>query len=270
MNEGELILAYTYDDIYYDLRRLIIQNNLPKFIETFNYVLSLDPNVFQNYPIFTRLLIQTIDYSDEIEYLEIIKYLLDNGLDLNQTHTNPYSDLHQNITVFNKIIYRLCEDLDHMFDHDFDYDEWQIELKKYTNLLKIFFNHPPIFPNKGSPTLYEILDMFPNIKFTMIQILDDASFDVEKFKSKSRLAFAKSGLAPSIMDSILHHADIDTIDYTGQNIHPNKYELKDKTFYKYDPFETFEEHLVKKEANKVDTNIVNTKIIKNLHLKNKI
>lgn len=246
MNEGELILAYTYDDIYYNLRRLIIQDNLPKFIETFDYVLSLDPNVFQNYPIFTRLLIQTIDYSDEIEYLEIIKYLLDNGLDLNQTHTNPYSDLHQNITVFNKIIIRMCEDLDHMWDHDYDYDDWNKEIKRYTNILKIIFNHPPIFPNKGSPTLYEILDMFPNIKFAMIQILDDASFDVETFKSKSRLAFAKSGLAPSIMDSILHNADIDTIDYSGQNIHPNKYELKDKTFNKYNPLETFKEHLVKK------------------------
>ena len=246
MNEGQLILAYTYDDIYYDLRKLIIQDNLPKFIETFDYVLSLDPNVFQNYPIFTILLIQSIDYSDEMEYLQIIKYLLNNGLDLNQTHTNPYSDLHQNITVFNKIIYRMCEDLNHMWDHNYDHDEWNEELKKYTNILKIFFNHPPIFPNKGSPTLYEILDMFPNIKFAMIQILDDASFDVEKFKSKSRLAFAKSGLAPSIMDSILHHADIDTIDYTGQNIHPNKYELKDKTFNRYDPLETFEEHLVKK------------------------
>ena len=245
MNEGELILAYTYDDIYYDLRRLI-KDNLPKFIETLDYVLSLDPNVFQNYPIFTRLLIQTIDYGDEIEYLQIIKYLLDNGLDLNQTHINPYSNLHPNITVFNKIIYRLCSDLDNMWDHDIDHDKWQIEIKRYTNILKIFFNHPPIFPNKGSPTLYEILDMFPNIKFAMIQILDDASFDVEKFKSKSRLAFAKSGLAPSIIDSILHHADIDTIDYTGQNIHPNKYELKDKTFYKYDPFETFDDYLVKK------------------------
>ena len=31
------------------------------------------------------------------------------------------------------------------------------------------------------PTLYEILDMFPDIKFIMIQILDDASFD-PKFK----------------------------------------------------------------------------------------
>ena len=246
MNEGELILAYTYDDIYYDLRRLIIHHNLDKFIETFDYVLSLDPNVFQNYPIFTRLLMQSVDYINEMEYLQIIKYLLDNGLDLNQTHTNPYANLQPNITVFNKIIYRMCKDLDHMWDHDIDHDEWQKELKKYTNTLKIFFNHPPIFPNKGSPTLYEILDMFPNIKFAMIQILDDASFDVETFKSKSRLAFANSGLAPSIMDSILHHTDIDTIDYTGQNIHPNKYELKDKTFNKYDPFETFDDYLVKK------------------------
>jgi len=130
MNEGELILAYTYDDIYYDLRRLIIQNNLPKFIETFNYVLSLDPNVFQNYPIFTRLLMQTIDYIDDMEYLQIIKYLLDNGLDLNQTHINPYTDLQPNITVFNKIIYRMCMDLNHMWDHDIDHDEWQIEVKE--------------------------------------------------------------------------------------------------------------------------------------------
>jgi len=140
----------------------------------------------------------------------------------------------------------MCEDLDYMWNHDYDHDEWQIGMKHYTEILKIFFNHSPIFPNKGSPTLYEILDMFPNIKFAMIQILDDASFDVETFKSKSRLAFAKSGLAPSIIDSILHHADIDTIDYTGQNIHPNKYELKNKTFNKYNPLETFEEYLVKK------------------------
>ena len=252
MNEGELILAYTYDDIYYDLRRLIIHHNLDKFIETFDYVLSLDPNVFQNYPIFTRLLIQSvdysneIDYSDEIEYLGIIKYLLDNGLDLNQIHFNPYNTdyFHENITIFNKIIYRMCKDLDHMWIHH--HDDWKIEIKNFTNILKIFFNHSPIFPNKGSPTLYEILDMFPNIKFAMIQILDDASFDVETFKSKSRLAFAKSGLAPSIMDSILHHADIDTIDYTGQNIHPNKYELMSKTFNKYDPLETFDDYLVKK------------------------
>ena len=132
-----------------------------------------------------------------------LKYLLNIGLDLNQTHTNPYSNLQLNITVFNKIIYRMCEDLDYMWDHDYDHDEWQIGMKHYTEILKIFFNHSPIFPNKGSPTLYEILDMFPNIKFAMIQILDDASFDVETFKSKSRLAFAKSGLAPSIIDSIL-------------------------------------------------------------------
>lgn len=245
MNEGELILAYTYDDIYYDLRKFIIHSNLDKFIETFDYVLSLDPNVFQNYPIFTRLLIQTIDYSDQVEYLEIIKYLLDNGLDLNQTHINPYNhtNLHENITIFNKIIYRMCNDLDYMQDNNID---WQEDLENYTKILKIFFNHPPIFPNKGSPTLYEILDMFPNIKFAMIQILDDASFDVEIFKSKSRLAFAKSGLAPSIINSILHHADIDTIDYTGKNIHPNKYELKDKTFNRYNPFETFDDYLVKK------------------------
>lgn len=275
MNEGELILAYTYDDIYIELRKLIIHHNLDKFIETFDYVLSLDPNVFQNYPIFTRFLIQIVDYSDEIEYLEIIKYLLDNGLDLNQIHTNPYNTnyIHENITIFNKIIYRMCKDLDHMWVHRDD--DLKIEIKYFTNVLKIFFNHSHILPNKGSPTLYEILDMFPNIKFIMIQILDDASFDIETFKSKSRLAFAKSGLAPSIIDSILHHADIDTIDYTGQNIHPNKYESKNKTFNKYDPLETFEEYLVKKGGKsskkvvntKIIKNVVNTKIIKNLHLK---
>ena len=140
----------------------------------------------------------------------------------------------------------MCNDLNHMLDTNISYDGWQEELERYTNTLKIFFNHPPIFPNKGSPTLYEILDMYPNIKFAMIQILDDASFDIETFKSKSRLAFAKSGLAPSIIDSILHHADIDTISYTGKNIHPNKFELKDKTFNRYDPLETFEDHLVEK------------------------
>jgi len=47
MNEGELILAYTYDDIFYNLRKYLIHKNLDKFIETFNYVLSLDPNVFK-------------------------------------------------------------------------------------------------------------------------------------------------------------------------------------------------------------------------------
>lgn len=60
------------------------------------------------------------------------------------------------------------------------------------------------------------------------------------------MAFAKSGLAPSIIDSILHHADIDTISHTGQNIHPSKYELKDKTFNRYNPLETFDDYLVKK------------------------
>ena len=248
MNEGEFILAYTYDDIYSNLRNYLLHNNLDKFIETFDYVLSLDPNVFQNYPIFTRFLLLTFNYSDDIEYLEIIKYLLDNGLDLNKTHINPYNhtNLHENITIFNKIIFRMFNDLNDMWDNDIDYDDWQTELEHYTKILKIFYNHPPIFPNKGSPNLYEILDMFPNIKFAMIKILNDASFDVEKFKSSSRLAFAKSGLAPSIIDSILHHADIDTISHTGQNIHPNKYELKDTTFNRYDPLETFEEHLVKK------------------------
>jgi hypothetical protein len=245
MNEGEFILAYTYDDIYSNLRNYLIYYNLDKFIETFDYVLSLDPNVFVNYPIFNRFLLLTFNYSDDIKYLEIIKYLLDNGLDLNKIYGNPYTDFQQNITVFNKIIYTMCQDLNTMWDNDIDYD-WQTELEHYTKILKIFYNHPPIFPNKGSPTLYEILDMFPDIKFAMIQILDNASFDVETFKSKSRSAFAKSGLAPSIIDSILHHADIDTISHTGQNIHPNKYELKDTTFNRYDPLETFEEHLVKK------------------------
>ena len=56
MNEGELILAYTYDDVYSQLRYYIVNDNIPKFIETFDYLLSLDPNVFQNYPIFNRLL----------------------------------------------------------------------------------------------------------------------------------------------------------------------------------------------------------------------
>ena len=70
------------------------------FHVVFSNLLTL-PNVFQNYPIFTRLLIQIVDYIDEMEYLEILKYLLDNGLDLNQTHTNPYTDLQPNITVFN-------------------------------------------------------------------------------------------------------------------------------------------------------------------------
>ena len=248
MNEGELILAYTYDDIYYDLRRLIIQNNLPKFIETFDYLLSLDPNVFQNYPLFTRLLFITADYLEDVEYLEILKYLLDNGLNLNEIQFNLYNhnSFHKNITIFNKIIYRMCEDLDHMWNNNYDDSEWHEEIKLYTRILKIFYNYPPIFPNKGSPTLYEILDMFPNIKFVMIQILDNASFDIETFKSNSRLAFAKSGLAPSIIDSILHHADIDTISHTGQNIHPSKYELKDKTFNRYNPLETFDDYLVKK------------------------
>lgn len=260
MNEGEFILAYTYDDIYNNLRKYLIRKNLDKFIETFDYVLSLDPNVFVNYPIFTKLLMHSVDYYDEIEYLEIIKYLLDNGLDLNQIHGNPYSDFHQNITIFNKIIYRMCIDLDHMWVHRDD--DLKIEIKNFTNILKIFFNHPPIFINKGSPNLYEILDMFPNIKFIMIQILDDASFDIETFKSKSRLAFAKSGLAPSIIDSILHHADIDTIRHTSKNIHPNKYELMNKTFNRYDPLETFDDYLVKK-GGKYNR-------IKKLTLKNKI
>lgn len=54
MNEGEFILAYTYDDIFNNLRKYLIRKNLDKFIETFDYVLSLDPNVFVNYPIFTK------------------------------------------------------------------------------------------------------------------------------------------------------------------------------------------------------------------------
>ena len=248
MNEGELILANTYDDIYFDLRRYLRHDDSSNFTKTFDYLLTLDPNVFQNYPIFTILLIHAIDYSDDIDMYYFINYLLDNGLNLNNTVS--YSSLANinfpNITIFNKIIYNICYELNHMLDINISYDEYKEELERFIKILKIFFNHPPIFPNKGSPTLYEILDMFPDIKFAMIQILDDASFDVEKFKSDSRLAFAKSGLAPSIIDSILHHADIDTISHTGQNIHPNKYELKDKTFNRYDPLETFEEHLEKK------------------------
>lgn len=248
MNEGELILAYTYDDIYIDLRRYLRYDDRYNFTKTFDYLLTLDPNVFINYPIFNKLIILTVSYSDDIDMYYFINYLLDIGLNLNITF--PYSSLvntnFPNITIFNKVIYSICYELNHMLDNNISYDQWQGELERYTKILKIFFNHPPILPNKGSPTLYEILDMFPNIKFIMIQILDDASFDVEKFKSVSRLAFAKSGLAPSIIDSILHHADIDTIRYTGQNIHPNKYELKNKTFNRYDPLETLEEHLVKK------------------------
>lgn len=245
MNEGELILAYTYDDIYSQLRNYIANDNIPKFIETFNYLLSLDPNVFQNYPIFNRLLI--IIYESE-DHTEIIKLLLDNGLDINQIYTyiNYKNHLDKNITYFNKIILKMCYDLDVMFEeHNTDIlDYANDEIKYYTKILKLVFNYPPILTNKGSPNLYEILDRFPQIKFIMIQILDNASFDVEFFKSSRRLAFAKSGLAPSIIDSILHHADYDTILHTGKTINPNKYELIDASFNRYNPFETLDEYLV--------------------------
>jgi hypothetical protein len=252
MNEGELILAYTYDDVYSQLRYYIVNDNIPKFIETFDYLLSLDPNVFQNYPIFNRLLIIIYELED---YIEIIKLLLDNGSDVNQfyTYINYKNHLDENITFFNKIILKMCSDLNYMFeDHNTDIlDYADDEIKYFTKILKLFFNHPPILTNKGSPNLYEILDRFPQIKFIMIQILDDASFDVESFKSSRRLAFAKSGLAPSIIDSILHHADYDTILHTGQNINPNKYELKDTSFNRYNPSETLDEYLLKKGGKRI-------------------
>ncbi len=40
MNEGELILAYTYDDIYYDLRNYLRDGDQNKFIETLDYLLT--------------------------------------------------------------------------------------------------------------------------------------------------------------------------------------------------------------------------------------
>jgi len=40
MNEGELILAYTYDDIYSNLRKYLLHKNFDKFIETLDYLLT--------------------------------------------------------------------------------------------------------------------------------------------------------------------------------------------------------------------------------------
>ena len=127
MNEGELILAYTYDDIYIDLLKFIRHDDRSNFTKTIDYLLTLDPNVFINYPMFNKLIIYTFTYSDDIDMYYFINYLLDNGLNLNNTF--PYSSQANtnfpNITIFNKVIYRMCNDLNHMLDTNISYDGWK-------------------------------------------------------------------------------------------------------------------------------------------------
>ena len=78
-------------------------------------------------------------YSNDIDLYYFINYLLDNGLNLNNTF--PYSSQENinfpNITIFNKVIYRMCSDLDNMY---YGFKRlYQIEMKRYTKILKIFF-----------------------------------------------------------------------------------------------------------------------------------
>ena len=226
------------------MRHYITDTDYINLENTLEYLISLDPNAFTTYNYLNRLILTAINMDDTSD-LKLIQLLLKYGAQINAIvgivsiqRRSAVNLLYTNMTIFTRIIYNLLRDIN------------DSNLPQYYKIFKIILNYP-IDYNKGDPNFFDVLELHPNEAPIVLEIFDRASKDINTFKSKQKLSFAKTGLPENLYDSVMKHLDYDTFQELGTYINKEKYSNPNPVYFdRYDPSETYDNYLSKKHRQK--------------------